>query len=47
MKVIPKPEAIAYQALLVIGGAVLAAWIIGRFPTLRAWVADQWGGVPK
>jgi hypothetical protein len=38
----PKPEAIIREAVIVLGGALLAAFIIGRFPAVKAWVKDQW-----
>jgi hypothetical protein len=45
-KIVPTPAAIGREALLVIGGAVLAALIIGQLPELRAWIRRQWGGEP-
>lgn len=35
---IPKPEAIAREALLVIGGAILASFILTRFPKIKAYI---------
>lgn len=47
MKIIPKPGELVHQALLVIGGAVLAAVLIAQFPQLRTWIESQWGKAPK
>lgn len=35
--------AIVREAALVIGGAILAAWLIGQAPELRRWLHRQWG----
>lgn len=42
MSVIPSAPAVAREALTVIAGALLAAFIIGRFPGVKAWVKEQW-----
>lgn len=36
-------EAIGRETVIVLAGAVLAAFIIGNVPELRAWIARQWG----
>jgi hypothetical protein len=36
-------QRLAVEAAIVIGGAVLAAWIVGQSPGLREWIARQWG----
>lgn len=41
---IPKPAEIGREALIVVGGALLAALIIGQVPALRDWIKAQWGG---
>jgi hypothetical protein len=33
---------IAREAVIVLGGALLAALIVGQFPRLREWIKDQW-----
>lgn len=38
------PVAIAREAAIVIGGALVAAWIIGQVPQLRLWMRRQWQG---
>ncbi len=40
MTIMPKPEAFVREALILIGGAVLAAVILSQFPKLRAYI-DQ------
>jgi hypothetical protein len=46
-KVIPKPAEIGHEALLIIGGTVLAALIIGFMPGVRDWIRQRWDGAPK
>lgn len=36
------PAAIAREAAIVVGGAILAAWFIGQVPQLKAWIRQQW-----
>ena len=43
---IPRPPEIAREALIVIGGALLAAFIIGNVPILRDWIKSQWQDTP-
>lgn len=40
---LPSGESLLYQALLVVGGAVIAAAVVGQLPWLRAWMRAQWG----
>lgn len=40
--VLPSVSEVAREAIIVIGGAVLAAVIVGQFPALRAWLKAQW-----
>lgn len=46
MRVVPKPAEIGREAMIVIGGAILAAFVIGQFPALRAWIKAQWQDAP-
>ena len=39
--VIPKPVDIGREALIVIGGAILAALILSQLPGLRQWIRDR------
>lgn len=36
------PQAMAREAVIVLGGAILAAWIIGECPQLKAWIRQRW-----
>jgi len=47
VKLLPKPAEIGREALLVIAGAVVAAFIIGQVPGVREWIKRQWDGAPK
>jgi hypothetical protein len=38
MKILPRPEAFAREALILIGGAILAAFILSKFPKVRAYI---------
>ncbi len=42
--ILPSPKDVIKEALVVLGGAVLAAYIIGQVPQLRTWMKAQWGG---
>lgn len=41
---IPGPAALAREALIVMGGAIIAAAVIGQVPALRNWIKRQWAG---
>ena len=41
-KLIPKPTEIGREALIVLAGAIVAAFIIGQFPPVKAWIKKQW-----
>lgn len=41
---IPTPTDIGREALIVIGGAIVAALIVSQFPALQAWIKVQWNG---
>lgn len=45
-KLVPAPTDIGREALIVIGGALLAAFIIGNIPSVRDWIKRQWGDTP-
>lgn len=47
MKILPTAPEVAREALIVVGGALLAALIVGRLPTLRDWIKRQWGDAPR
>jgi hypothetical protein len=44
---IPRPTELAREALIVVGGAIIAAAIIGSVPALREWIKRQWDGAPR
>ncbi len=46
-KIIPTFPEVGREALIVIGGAVLAALVISQVPGLKAWIAKQWGDTPR
>lgn len=38
MNILPKPEAFAREAIILIGGALLAAYIMSRLPAVRTYI---------
>lgn len=44
---IPNPSEIGREALIVMGGALLAALIVGQFPSLKDWIKAQWLDTPR
>jgi hypothetical protein len=40
-KIIPTGPEVAREALIVLGGILIAAWVLSKFPTLRKFVTDQ------
>jgi hypothetical protein len=40
-KIIPEPTAVAREAIIVLGGVLIAAWVLSRFPALQAFVASN------
>lgn len=40
--IVPGPSEIAREALIVIGGAIVAAFLISHVPALRDWIKDAW-----
>jgi hypothetical protein len=43
---VPTPVEVGREALTVIFGAFIAALIIGRFPSVKQWMKDQWSASP-
>lgn len=41
---LPTVPEVAREAIVVVAGALLAAWVIGNLPKLRAWMRAQWDG---
>ena len=44
---IPHPNSIIHEALVVVGGAIVAALIVGNLPVLRDFIKKQWADTPK
>lgn len=44
--VIPAPTDIGREAIVVIAGALIAAFVIGQLPAVREWIKTQWAGAP-
>ena len=44
MKVIPTAPELAREALIIIGGAIIAAVVLSKLPALRAWIATNTRG---
>lgn len=42
MKILPTVPEVAREALIVVGGALLAALIVGQLPGVKAWIKKQW-----
>ena len=38
----PNGKEVVREAIIVLAGAVLAAFIIGRMPRLKGWIKEQW-----
>jgi hypothetical protein len=47
MKILPTANDIVREGLIVLGGAILAAVVIGQLPSLRDWIKSQWADTPK
>lgn len=42
--IIPSAPEIGREALIVVGGAIIGALIVGAFPSLQKWMVNQWTG---
>ena len=40
-KVIPPPTSVLREGLIVLGGVLIAAWVLSRFPQLQKFVRDS------
>jgi len=40
-KIIPEPTAILREGLIVLGGVLIAAWVLSKFPSLQQFVASN------
>ncbi|MGC1173115.1 hypothetical protein [Polaromonas sp.] len=43
---IPSAPEIGRETIIVLCGALAAAFIIGQLPSVREWIRAQWGGAP-
>lgn len=46
-RILPTVPEVAREALIVVGGALVAAALVGLFPALRAWIKAQWDDAPR
>ena len=46
-RIIPTFPEVAREAIIVLGGAILAAAIVGSFPRVRDWIKAQWQDAPR
>lgn len=44
--ILPTPTDLGREALIVIGGAIVAALIVSQLPGLQSWIKAQWNGTP-
>ena len=42
MRILPTLPEVSREALVVIGGAILASLIMSQFPAVRRWIKEQW-----
>jgi hypothetical protein len=45
--IIPTFPEVAREAVIVLGGAILAAAVVGMFPPVRDWIKAQWQDAPR
>jgi hypothetical protein len=45
--IIPTFPEVAREAIIVVGGALLAAAVVGAFPAVRDWIKGQWQDAPR
>lgn len=45
--IIPSLPEVGREAIIVLGGALLAALVVGQFPQLRDWIKRQWLDTPR
>lgn len=46
-KLFPSLPELGRETLIVLGGAIIAAFIVGQSPALKAWIREQWGDTPR
>jgi len=40
---LPTLPELSREALIVLGGALVAAFVVGNVPGIKEWIAAQWG----
>lgn len=45
--IVPSAPEVLRETVIVLGGALLAALIVGQFPALREWMKKQWLDTPR
>jgi hypothetical protein len=40
-KIIPEPTAVLREGIIVLGGLLIAAWVLSKFPTLQQFVVSN------
>jgi hypothetical protein len=43
---IPTPLEVGRETIIIIGGAIVAAWLIHRYPAIGAYVRSAWNPPP-
>ncbi len=43
-KYLPSLPEVSREVVCVLAGALIAAFIVGQLPSVKAWIQDQWGG---
>jgi hypothetical protein len=41
-RIIPTVPEVTREAIIIIGGALLAALVMSQFPGVKAWIKQQW-----
>lgn len=44
---LPSLPELGRETLIVLGGALVAAFIVGQFPAVKNWIREQWGDTPR
>lgn len=40
-------QEVGREAVIVIAGALMAAFVVGQLPGVKAWIKQQWGDTPR
>ena len=44
---LPSVPEVAKEALIVLAGALVAAFVVGQLPGMRQWIKNQWLDTPR